>query len=178
MAESPVDARAFKDALSRFASGVTIVTTRCDGAVHGLTVSAFVSVSAEPPRVLVSLGNNTDSMPLVSRAGVFAVHILGRAHAQLGPRFAKMVPGVSDPFEGLALTTASTGAPILEDCLAWLDCRVESTLPVGDHTVFVGAVEALGTLRDDVEPVLYYQRAWRVLDPEPIAPKADPQSSR
>jgi flavin reductase (DIM6/NTAB) family NADH-FMN oxidoreductase RutF len=183
MADAPVapqaptvEAHVFKDVLSRFASGVTVVTTSSDGVLHGLTVSAFASVSAEPPRVLVSLGNATDSMPLVQRAGIFAVHILGRAHAGLGPRFAKLVPGIDDPFAGLALGTARTGAPILRDCLAWLDCRVEKVLPVGDHTLFVGAVEALGIAGSDVEPVLYYQRAWRVLDPEPIIPKAEPPS--
>jgi len=160
-----LDPVAFKEALSRFASGVTIVTTRHDTGLHGLTVSAFTSVSADPPRVLVSLGNATESRPLIEKSGNFAVHILGREHVALGLRFAKLVPGLDDPFEGLAHRAEQTGAPVLSDCLAWLDCRVETVLPVGAHTVVIGAVEALGHAQGAPDPVLYYQRAWRVLDP-------------
>jgi flavin reductase (DIM6/NTAB) family NADH-FMN oxidoreductase RutF len=163
------DAKVFKDVLSRFASGVTVVTTMCDGAPHGLTVSAFNPVSAAPPRVLVCLGNDTDSKPLIERAGCFAVHILGRDHVALGPRFAKLVPGVDDAFEGIAYRSERTGAPILAQCLGWLDCRVESMVPVGDHTIFIGAVEA-GSLAAEGEPVLYYRRAWRALDAGAIEP--------
>lgn len=163
-----LDTKTYKDALSRFASGVTVVTTMCDDAPHGLTVSAFSSVSATPPRVLVCLGNGTDSKPLVERAGRFAVHILGRDHVSLGPRFAKIVPGAGDPFDGLAYRFERTGCPVLVDCVAWLDCQVETTLVVGDHTVFIGAVEAAGFGPTDGQPVLYYQRSWRLLDPTPV----------
>jgi flavin reductase (DIM6/NTAB) family NADH-FMN oxidoreductase RutF len=163
-----LDPKAFKDVLSCFASGVTVVTTSLDGTPHGLTVSAFSSVSATPPRVLVCLGNDTDSKPLVERAGHFAVHILGRDHATLGLRFAKVTPDTSDLFAGLSYRSEQTGSPILTDCLAWLDCRVESVLPVGDHTVFVGAVEAAGVAGTEAEPILYYRRAWRVLDSTPV----------
>jgi flavin reductase (DIM6/NTAB) family NADH-FMN oxidoreductase RutF len=163
-----VDPRAYKEVLSHFASGVTVVTTVCDGVPHGLTVSAFSSVSAKPPRVLVSLGNETDSKPLVERSGRFAVHILGREHAALGLRFAKLTPGLTDLFADLAYRSEITGSPILTDCLAWLDCNVESTLAVGDHTVFVGAVQAAGHHGGHGEPVLYFRRAWRVLSPGSI----------
>jgi flavin reductase (DIM6/NTAB) family NADH-FMN oxidoreductase RutF len=84
----PPDPSSFKSVLSRFASGVTVVTTRLGKRRHGLTVSAFCSVSVEPPRVLVCLNNESDSKPLVERSGVFAVHILGTQQAALGTRFA------------------------------------------------------------------------------------------
>jgi flavin reductase (DIM6/NTAB) family NADH-FMN oxidoreductase RutF len=164
-----VESKAFKDVMSRLASGVTVVTTMCDGVPHGLTVSAFSSVSATPPRVLVCLGNGTDSKPLVERSGRFAVHILGRDHAALGTRFAKLSPGVEqDLFGGVPYRTEHTGSPILDDCLAWLDCSVLTTMPVGDHTIFVGSVEAVGHARTDGDPVLYYRRAWRVLGPDAL----------
>jgi flavin reductase (DIM6/NTAB) family NADH-FMN oxidoreductase RutF len=163
-----LDPKAYKDVLSRFASGVTVVTTVHDGTPHGLTVSAFSAVSASPPRVLVCLGNETDSKPLIERSGHFAVHILGREHAPLGTRFAKLKPDSSDLFAGLSYRTERTGSPILLDCLAWLDCRVESLMPVGDHTIFVGAVEAAGTAAVDGDPVLYYRRAWWVLHPNSL----------
>jgi flavin reductase (DIM6/NTAB) family NADH-FMN oxidoreductase RutF len=164
-----VESKAFKDVMSRLASGVTVVTTLCDGVPHGLTVSAFSSVSATPPRVLVCLGNETDSKPLVERSGRFAVHILGRDHAALGPRFAKMLPDAPpDLFGGVSYRTEHTGCPILNDCLAWLDCSVLQMVGVGDHTIFVGSVEAAGYDAQDGEPVLYYRRAWRVLGPEAL----------
>jgi flavin reductase (DIM6/NTAB) family NADH-FMN oxidoreductase RutF len=158
-----------KDVLSRFASGVTVVTTLHEGAPYGLTVSAFSAVSLSPPRVLVCLGNDTDSKPLVERAGRFAVHILGKDHAGLGLRFAKLAADAGDPFEGLPYRSEQTGSPILDQCLAWLDCTIASTAQVGDHTVFVGAVEAAG-LGADGEPVLYYRRGWRVLHPQGLEP--------
>ena len=161
------DSKTFKSVLSHFASGVTVVTTRDGERLHGVTVSAFSSVSAAPPRVLVCLGNDTDTKPLVERSGVFAVHILGRQHVALGPRFAKMGAVPADLFEGLSTRTEVTGSPILSECLAWLDCRVETALGVGDHVIFVGAVEAAG-LSGAGEPVLYYSRAFRALDPEPV----------
>ncbi len=159
-----LDPAAYKDVLSRFASGVTVVTTLCDGQRHGLTVSAFCSVSVTPPRVMVCLGNDTDSKPLVERAGIFAVHILGSGHAELGLRFAKMGADPRDPFEGLSVRPESTGAPILDDCMAWLDCRVDQAFEAGDHTIFVGTVEGAG-FNAAHEPILYYRRAWRVLGP-------------
>jgi flavin reductase (DIM6/NTAB) family NADH-FMN oxidoreductase RutF len=164
------DPKAYRDVLSCFASGVTVVTTMSEGAPYGLTVSAFSSVSMAPPRVLVCLGNDTDSKPLVERSGHFAVHILGREQAELGVRFAKLAADAPDPFLGLHHRIEQTGSPVLADCLAWLDCRVEHALPVGDHTVFVGAVQAAGRGANEGEPVLYYRRAWRVLHPTPIEP--------
>jgi flavin reductase (DIM6/NTAB) family NADH-FMN oxidoreductase RutF len=163
-----VESKAFRDVMSRLASGVTVVTTMCEGVPHGLTVSAFNSVSATPPRVLVCLGNETDSKPLIERSGRFAVHILGRDHAALGTRFAKLNPAAAeqDLFAGLAYRSEQTGCPILNDCLAWLDCTVLAAMPIGDHTIFVGSVEAAGHEPADGEPVLYYRRAWRVLGPD------------
>jgi flavin reductase (DIM6/NTAB) family NADH-FMN oxidoreductase RutF len=164
-----LDPKGFRDVMSHFASGVTVVTTIADGVPHGLTVSAFSSVSLVPPRVLICLGNDTDSKPLIDRSGCFAVHILGRDHVDLGPRFAKLTPGVVDPFEGLTTRREVTGAPILDACIAWLDCRVHSTHPTGDHTIYIGDVQAASRSNAECDPVLYYQRAWRVLDPAAIS---------
>ncbi len=163
-----VDPKGFRDVMSHFASGVTVVTTTCDGVPHGLTVSAFSSASLHPPRVIICLGNDTDSKPLIDRSGSFAVHILGRDHIELGPRFAKLIPGVDDPFIGMQFRTEVTGSPILNECIAWLDCRVENAVPIGDHTIYVGDVQAAGSASDSGEPVLYYRRAWRVLHPDSV----------
>ena len=164
----PIDPKGFRDVMSCFASGVTVVTTMCGGEPHGLTVSAFSSVSLAPPRVLICLGNDTDSKPLIDRSGCFAVHILGKDHVELGPRFAKLIPGVEDPFIGMTYRAEATGSPILTECIAWLDCRVESAVAIGDHTIYIGDVQAASRAQHDGEPVLYYRRAWRVLDPSAV----------
>jgi flavin reductase (DIM6/NTAB) family NADH-FMN oxidoreductase RutF len=163
-----VDPKGFRDVMSQFASGVTVVTTMCDGVPHGLTVSAFSSVSLSPPRVLICLGNDTDSKPLIDRSGNFAVHILGRDHVELGPRFAKMIPGLEDPFIGMTYRSEITGSPILTECIAWLDCRVDTAVGIGDHTLYVGDVLAAASSAANGEPVLYFRRAWRVLDPSAV----------
>jgi flavin reductase (DIM6/NTAB) family NADH-FMN oxidoreductase RutF len=162
-----LDPKHYRDVMSRFASGVTVVTTIYDGVPYGLTVSAFSSVSLSPPRVLICLGNDTDTKPLIDKSRCFAVHILGREHVDLGPRFAKLVPGLDDPFTGLQYRTERSGAPILDSSVAWLDCRVDAIFPTGDHTIYVGDVLDARTTSES-EPVLYYRRAWRVLDPTPI----------
>ena len=159
-----VDPAAFKDVLSSFASGVTVVTTMFEARPYGLTVSAFSSVSARPPRVLVCLGNDTDTKPLLERAGSFTVHFLGREQSGLALRFAKLLPDAGDPFVELAYGLAPSGSPLLAECTAWLDCRVESAVIAGDHTIFVGAVEAAARRSDAEEPLLYYRRAFRKLE--------------
>ena len=163
------DAETFKEAMRRFPSSVTVVTTLGDAGPHGLTVSAFNSVSAQPPRILICLGNDTDSKPILEKAGVFAVNLLGRDGAGLGSRFAGIISDLDDPFEGLTCTTASTGSPILPNCPVYLDCRVDALHPCGDHVIVIGAVETVG-MGPEVEPILYYDRAWRGLDPEPVKP--------
>jgi flavin reductase (DIM6/NTAB) family NADH-FMN oxidoreductase RutF len=95
----------------------------------------------------------------------FAVHILGRTQEQLGMRFAHLLPDVPVPFAGIRYATAVTGSPILHECLAWLDCELESTVAVGDHKLFIGIPLAVGAAANSDEPIVYYDRNWRVLQP-------------
>jgi flavin reductase (DIM6/NTAB) family NADH-FMN oxidoreductase RutF len=100
---------------------------------------------------------------VIERAGHFAVHILGRDQAELGLRFAKLLPAVPDPFEGLNFTLGPGGCPIVPDCIAWLECRVESTFVVGDHTLIIGAPFASDPGDPAGEPIVYHDRQWRTL---------------
>jgi len=155
-----VSADAFKCALSNFCSGVTVVTYEIAGRKAGLTVSAFCSVSLDPPLVLVCIGNRGAAAQGMATAGAFAVHILSTKQIDLGSRFGGMVPGGGDPFDGLAHSTAVTGAPILQDSLCWLDCSVDAIHEAGDHRIFVGRVVDTGAVPEG-DPVLYHQRKWR-----------------
>jgi len=151
---------AFKRALSNFCSGVTVVTYEVAGRKAGLTVSAFCSVSLDPPLVLVCIGKRGASAQAMGTAGAFAVHILNTGQIELGSRFGGMVPGGGDPFEGVASGKAATGAPILQDSLCWLDCTVHAIHEAGDHRIFVGRVVETGS-GPEGDPVLYHQRKWR-----------------
>jgi flavin reductase (DIM6/NTAB) family NADH-FMN oxidoreductase RutF len=154
-----IDAQGFKDALSRWASGVTVITTLHEGIAIGVTASAFSSVSALPPLVLVCLAQKLFTHSVIAAAGVFAVNILSDQQADLGKRFAGLYPHITDRFEGLTCVAAATGCPILPDSAGWVDCRVVNSHTGGDHTIFIGEVLAAGA-SDQRLPLLYYQRRW------------------
>lgn len=164
VASMELDAQAFKDTLSRFPSGVTVVTSILDGAPSGMTVSAFAAVSLTPPRVSICVSLEAETRPAIEASGCFAVHILGRGQAELGMRFAHLLPDVPVPFAGLSYRTAITGAPILPECIAWLDCELESTIAVGDHKLFIGIPRAVEPAAGSDDPIVYCQRDWRVLE--------------
>jgi flavin reductase (DIM6/NTAB) family NADH-FMN oxidoreductase RutF len=146
-----------------FASGVTVATTTNGGRLHGVTVSAFTAVSLDPPLVLISLANETTSRDLIAESGLFAVNILSDDQEFLSERFAARAPIVNEAFEGVPYHIEATGAPILDDSLAWYDCRVIATHEGGDHTLFIGQVEAIG-LDESRKPLLYFANRYARLD--------------
>ncbi len=157
MAYSPDN---FKRAMSQFASGVTVVTTRHGETPIGITASSFTSLSLEPPLVLVSLNKRLFTHNVIAESGYFAVNVLSARQLDLGMRFAGMKPEIKDRFDGLNVTTAATGAPLLPDSLAWVDCTVWAMYDGGDHTIFVGEVKDLAVSDFDI-PLLYHNRLWR-----------------
>ena len=161
-----IDKALFRQVMGRFATGVAVVTTRePDDTLHGLTINSFTSVSLEPPLVLVCIDRRARSHDFIAQSGIFAVNILSEQQELLSERFSARAPLVSRHFEGVPYRLAATGSPILEGSLAWLDCRVWATYDGGDHTIFVGQVEALG-LGEDGPPLLYFQSAYRFVEPE------------
>jgi len=145
-----------------FASSVTAVTTALDGRLRGVAVSAFMSVSLDPPLVLIALANETTMYDMLAESGIFAVNLLSDDQEFLSERFAARAPIVNEEFEGVPYLLSVTGAPILEQSLAWYDCRVEATHPGGDHTLFVGRVEAMG-FSENREPLIYFANRYRQL---------------
>lgn len=156
----PIDKQEFRRVLGHFAAGVTIVTTRGDdGSPYGLTATAFTSVSLEPPLVLVCVDKRSESHPHFHTSRVFAVNFLAVDHEHLSRRFA--VSG-GDKFNGLAVRPGVTGAPVLVEALGYLECRAIDVLDSGDHTVFIGEVEA-GDAREG-EPLLYFRGGYRQIN--------------
>jgi flavin reductase (DIM6/NTAB) family NADH-FMN oxidoreductase RutF len=157
-----VDPNAFKQTLAQWASGVTIVATEVAGQRVGITASSLASVSLDPPLILICVAAKLHMHQAIQSSGIFAVSILAAEHLELGMRFAGMFPQVSDRFAGIDFHTAVTGAPILTGALAWLDCRLASAHAAGDHSVFIGEVQATGA-RGHGKPLLYHSRHWRQL---------------
>ena len=164
----------FRNALSHFPAGVTITTIRAGEHIHGLTVSAFASVSAEPPLITVIIDRKHHAHAMLEEEGaVFAVNFLRHDQSELSNRFAWLKD--QDRFAEGNWGTAETGAPILVDAMAWLDCRVFAKHPAGTHTVVIGEVVAAGVPENDPPPLLYWRRGYRELKLHP--PEAESEAS-
>jgi flavin reductase (DIM6/NTAB) family NADH-FMN oxidoreductase RutF len=155
-----------RDAMRRWATGVTVVTAAHENVYHGMTVSSFTSVSLDPPLILVSLERSTRTRQLVLDSAHFAVNVLHAGQEDISDRFAGRIPDVDDRFVGLEFHTLESGAPLLEDALAWLDCRVSAVIEMATHTIIIGhviAVRAPALDEGDGDPLLYYNRSYRQL---------------
>lgn len=161
----PISSEDYRNALRHFPAGVTIVTVKTPGLdhPHGLTVSAFASVSPEPPLIMVAIDHRSYGYELMEKSGtVFAVNILGQEMSELSNRFAWTKD--EDRFAEGNWTTAVTGAPVLEDALAWLDCTVYSRHHVRNNTIYIGEVQASNVPRPNDPPLIYWDRKYRQLD--------------
>ncbi len=148
----------FKKLLGRWTTGVTIVTTRGGEKIHGMTVSAFSEVSLDPPLVAVCCDESSNTQLLMAKSGVFAVNILARGQEALSNKFASKTDEWRR-FDDVSWDTEATGAPILSDTVAALDCRVVATHDVGDHVLYVGEVEAW-RVDEAREPLLYQSGSY------------------
>ncbi len=159
-----ISSEAFRDALRHFPSGVTIVTIKSaqDNVLHGLTVSAFSSISPEPPLIMIAIDHRTSGRDLLEEEGVtFAVNILSHDKSELSNRFAWIKD--EDRFAVGDWGTAVTGAPILKDAVAWLDCTMYAKYDAGTHTIYIGEVQASDVPQPDVAPLIYWNRGYRQL---------------
>lgn len=152
----PLDANVFREALGRFASGVTVMTTIDDcAAPYGVTATSFASLSLAPPLVQWSLRNAAYSLPVFLRSRRFAVNILAADQQSVSHRFA--TPEI-DRFAGLQTEPGLGGVSLIKGALAWIECSLESTLAGGDHTILVGNVLRARTF--DRQPLLYWRGGY------------------
>ncbi|MFL5463789.1 MAG: flavin reductase family protein [Gemmatimonadaceae bacterium] len=150
----------FRAVLGRFPSGVTVVTTRgSDGVDQGMTVSAFCSVSLEPPLVLICIEKTASSHDALTTAPGFVVNVLSARQEQLARRFAILE---IDRFAGIGFTRSQSGYAILDDVLAVIECRRVSISAGGDHTIILGEVEA--SRAESGTPLLYYRGGYAQLE--------------
>jgi len=155
-----IDSDAFRAALGRFASGITIVTARdAKGRDHGMTVSAFCSLSLEPAMVLVSIGHEASMHGLMMRAEHVGISVLSTAQEALSRRFADPE---TDRFDGVGYTRGENGVALLDDALVHLECDVVARHEAGDHTIIVCAVDRMEAYEG--RPLLYYRGGYAQLE--------------
>lgn len=154
----PIDDAQFKLAMSRFASGVTVVTTELDGTPYGMTVASFASLSLHPPLVLICIEKSVKSHDAIAQSGVFGVSILSGAQSEISGRFASKS---DDKFTGVNVSRRDLGVPLIDGAICSLECRVQDQLPGGDHTIFVGEVVSAEVGED--APLVYFRSAYHAL---------------
>jgi flavin reductase (DIM6/NTAB) family NADH-FMN oxidoreductase RutF len=162
------DSRELRRTLGTFLTGVTVVTTVDEqGRFHGLTANSFSSVSLDPPLVLWSQAVKAQSHSVFFGAERFAVNILAEDQTELSNRFAKPSP---EKFAGFDVDLGLGGVPLLRGCSAWLQCRVFSRVPGGDHTIYVGEVDSID--RAERKPLAFGNGQYLKTDPHDLGDSA------
>lgn len=150
-----LDSREFRNALGRFATGVTVVSLQTPEGVHGMTANSFTSVSLEPPLILVCVDRRNRTHALIPETGRFGVSVLAEDQLAISNHYA----GKRDESLNPRWRRDETESPVLDRALAWFDCRLHATYDGGDHSIFVGEVERM-SYREG-EPLLFFAGAYR-----------------
>lgn len=163
--QDPRDSKAFRQACGQFLTGVTVVTALLpDREPIGFTANSFTSVSLDPPLVLVCVDRKITSHGAFRPGGAYAVHVLAADQEELSARFAR---GGTDKFAGLTWKPGLGGLPLLEGALAVLQCRIVHTYEGGDHTIFVGRVEAMDVSDVGAAPLGFFRGRYVRLQSNP-----------
>jgi flavin reductase (DIM6/NTAB) family NADH-FMN oxidoreductase RutF len=153
---NPLD---FRNTMGRFATGVTIITTEVEAQVHGMTANAFMSVSLDPPLVLVSVGNRANLNTMLPHSGRYGVSFLSESQQPLSQHFA------GRPIEGLEIPfIRKHDMSLIAGALGHIVTQIVESYKAGDHTLYLGQVEYLAW--QDERPLLFYGGRYRVLNPE------------
>jgi 3-hydroxy-9,10-secoandrosta-1,3,5(10)-triene-9,17-dione monooxygenase reductase component len=151
------DDRRFRDVFGHFVTGVTIVTAMDGDAPVGMAANSFTSLSLAPPLVLFCVADSSSTWPRIESAGRFAINILGEEHESLSQLFA--LKG-ADRFSKVQWRRGISGAPVLDDAIAYIDCEFEAKHPGGDHQIVVGRVVDVD-MRQDARPLVFFKGAYR-----------------
>jgi flavin reductase (DIM6/NTAB) family NADH-FMN oxidoreductase RutF len=147
----------YRDAWSRFATGVTVITTvESDGSVHGMTASSVTSVSLDPPLVLVVIGESRQTHGLIELTGQFGMSILHAGQTEIAKYFA--TPPESRGEIDSSNVTRLSRTPVIANAIAAMNCKVSAAYKAGDHTVFIGEVEEIEVGEGD--PLVWFQRQF------------------
>lgn len=157
----PAMADDFRDAMARLACGVVVISTRTADGYRGLTASTLVSVSADPPLVLVGLEHETATLAAVKESKRFNVNVLTRSQEFVAERFAGRAPAVHHAWREIPHRLGANGIPLIDGCAAWLECGLERIHAAGDHDVCIGAVTA--AIPGQGDPLILWDRTFWTL---------------
>jgi flavin reductase len=160
----PVTVEAFRRAVGRFATGVTVVTAVDGGIDHAMTANAFTSVSLDPLLVLVCVENEARFHDAITAAGAWAVSILDASARPVADWLATRGRPLHGQLDRIPFRRGVTGAAVLEQSSAWLECRTRAVHPGGDHDIVVGEVISLGLGDESHGALLYHRSSYRFLD--------------
>lgn len=147
--------------MARLPAGVAVVSSRLDGEYRGMTVSSLVSISLEPPMVLVGLERESATRSAVLQARAFNVSVLTRSQEFIADRLSGRAPAIDSSWSTLPHHLGANGIPLVDGCAAWLECRLERVHEAGDHDIFLGRVESVAAGSGD--PLVLWDRAfWTV----------------
>ncbi len=155
-----LDSKEQRRILGKFATGVTVASTKVGDETWGMTANAVTSLSLDPPLVVLCIQKVGQSRDKFEAGGCFALNILSAGQQEVSDRFAFKGP---KDFSGLETTTAETGAPILKGALGWVDCKLKEILPGGDHDIFIGEIVAGGAASEGL-PLLYFSGKYAKLE--------------
>jgi flavin reductase (DIM6/NTAB) family NADH-FMN oxidoreductase RutF len=158
-----IDPTFFRQVVGSFASGVTVIATGREGAYHGMTASAFTSLSLDPTMVLVCVDRTAETLPFLQAAGAFSVNILTADQEEVSRQFASKSSPQAHGLEGIDFRVGKHGVPVIRGCLAYLECRTVQQYDGGDHVIFIGEVDDAGA--EDGEPLLYFRSRYRGIAP-------------
>ena len=158
-----LDARVYRDIWGVFTTGVTVVTTNCDGWLHGMTANGVTSVSLDPLLMLVCVAKSSRCHAQLTETGKFGISLLAEDQKDLSDLFAQSSDPEEGALRGAAFYTGPSGTPLLDGCLAYLECEVKDVLAGGDHDIFLGA--ALDGKMVDTEraPLIFFRGGYRQL---------------
>jgi flavin reductase (DIM6/NTAB) family NADH-FMN oxidoreductase RutF len=153
-----LDDRLFRNAMGKFATGVTVVATEVDGNVHGMTANAFMSVSLDPKLVVVSIAEKAQMLEKIKESQSFSINILSADQQEESMIFAKQIKEHREiVFDRLS------GIPVLPGALVQVACEVSAEHVEGDHTLFIGKVKEINIDESNSEPLIYFSGKYRAL---------------
>jgi flavin reductase (DIM6/NTAB) family NADH-FMN oxidoreductase RutF len=158
-----LDSETLRRAMRAWTTGVAVITAVHEGQRYGMTVNSFTSISLEPPLISVTLEQLTHTHELVEKSGEFALTILSADQGNLSDRFAGKIPDITDRFEGVETETLLIDAPLIKGGMAYFNCRVVNSFPVGENTLFVAEVVAAQG-EGEGDPLVYHNRVfWKLV---------------
>ena len=151
--------QAKKNILRKIPYGLYVIGLRDKGSYHAFTGSWLSQCSMNPPRLMLGVRNGTRSLELIREGGVFSVNLFGKADKKILEQFFKAAPSSASRFGDFQFTVKETNTPILEQAVAYLECRVKNIVEAGDHSIVIGEVAEAEILKDEA-PLVMSDTPW------------------